>query len=199
MALTLLKHPLTSLLQSVGSIEHGHAILLNASFRAGDGKELSEASEFTVQAERNASDGAPPKVSAGRVIEEEVARLQREGATVFDVLRTLGWDETAIDSLSAEIPEEGWIEGAFKVFIKSRGKRKFISRATINEALRNIDPEDIGLNGEGRERGGIVKLSTTRAIKTDGSLKDPADAIEQIVNALREWAIAGKIDCVFDT
>ncbi len=131
------------------------------------------------------------------IIEREHARLRRDGATVFDVLRTLGWDEQAITALDHEIPADGWIEGFFKVFIKRRNRKAKISRATINEALRNIDPADIGMDGEGKERGGIVKLSMKKNVATIGTLLDPSSAKEQIVNALREWSEAGKIDCNF--
>lgn len=109
----------------------------------------------------------------------------------------VGWTPDAVDSLRREVPDDGWIEGFFRVFIKQRRGRKPISRATINEALRNIDPAEIGLKGDGSEKGGIVKLSTQRTIETVGSLMDPADAMEQIVNALRDWSLAGKIDCNF--
>ena len=83
-----LERYLTALLQSVGSLEVGTPIILNGSFRAGDGKELTEASEITIQAERNEG----PITAAGRTIVEEVlereaARMRRDGATVFDVLR----------------------------------------------------------------------------------------------------------------
>ena len=100
--------------------------------------------------------------------------------------------------MASEVPDDGWIEGFFKVFIKSKRARKPISRATINEALRNIDAADLGLRGNGSEKGGIVKLSIQRHVETVQSLLDPADAMEQIVNALRDWAAAGKIDCSFD-
>src|SRR4029077_15395009 len=87
----------------------------------------------------------------------------------------------------------GAVAGFFRVFIKRSNRRKPISRATINEALRNIDPADLGLRGAGSEKGGLVKLSTQRLIRTFGSLLDPADAMEQIVNARKDWATAGKI------
>lgn len=195
-----LERYLTALLQSVGAIEVATPIILNGSFRAGDGKELAQASEITIQAERNEGPVAATKRAAvDEVLEKEAARMRRDGATVFDVLRTLNWSDEAISRLQAEIPDDGWIEGFFKVFIKQRNRRiKSIGRAAINEALRNIDPEDIGLDGDGRERGGIVKVSTRQKVQTVGSLLDPEDSIEQIVNALREWATAGKIDCAFD-
>lgn len=194
-----LERYLTALLQNVGTIQPGTPVILNGSFLAGDGKELSEASEITIQAERNEG---PLAAEAAQVVDEiverEAARMKRDGATVFDVLRTLNWNEDAIATLRAEIPDDGWIEGFFKVFIKQRNKRrKNITRAAINEALRNIDPSDIGMDGNGKERGGIVKLSSKRRVAMVGSLLDPADAVNQIVDALREWAAAGKIDCTF--
>lgn len=195
-----LERYLTALLQRAEEIEAGQAIILNSKFVTGDGKELSESTEISVAATPATNKGAPKRRDdAPRVLEREAAaEREHEQATVFDVLRTLGWSEEAINSLGAEVPDDGWVEGFFRVFIKQRRKRKPISRATINEALRNIDPADLGLRGDGSERGGIVKVSVQRDVRTAGSLLDPADAIEQITNALRDWAAAGKIDCNFD-
>lgn len=196
-----LERYLTALLQKADEFEPGQAVILNGKFTADDGRELSESSEMTVAAVPNTgAEGRRPGGAqrAAEIVENEVARAREEGATVFDVLQTLGWDAAAIDSLRAEVPDDGWIEGFFRVLIKQRSRKKPISRATINEALRNIDPADLGLRGDGSEKGGIVKLSTQRVIATHGSLLDPADAMEQIVNALREWSLTGKINCNFD-
>ena len=194
-----LERYLTSLFQQAGEIEPGQAVILNGKFTTGDGKELAESSEITVAAIPNRGAGAPPPRRAGVpvVTEHEAAQAREEGSTVFDVLKTLGWSADALERLQAEVPDDGWIEGFFRVLIKRRNRRKPISRATINEALRNIDPADIGLRGNGSEKGGIVKLSMQRDVATVGSLLDPADAMEQIVNALRDWSLAGKIDCNF--
>ncbi|WP_374526520.1 hypothetical protein [Sphingopyxis sp.] len=195
-----LERYLTALLQRAEEIEPGQAIILNGKFIAGDGKELSESSEIQVSAAATNRQGErKERPIEPRVEQREAAEArEHEQATVFDILRMLGWSEEAIDSLGAEIPDDGWVEGFFKVFIKERRRRKPISRATINEALRNIDPADLGLRGDGSERGGIVKMSVQRDIRTAGSLLDPADAMEQITNALRDWAVAGKIDCNFE-
>ncbi|MDR7058768.1 MULTISPECIES: hypothetical protein [unclassified Sphingopyxis] len=195
-----LERYLTALLQRAEEIEPGQAIILNGKFMAGDGKELSESSEIQVSAAATNRQGErKERPIEPRVEQREAAEArEHEQATVFDILRMLGWSEEAIDSLGAEIPDDGWVEGFFKVFIKERRRRKPISRATINEALRNIDPADLGLRGDGSERGGIVKMSVQRDIRTAGSLLDPADAMEQITNALRDWAVAGKIDCNFE-
>lgn len=191
---------LTALLQRAEEIEPGQAIILNSKFMAGDGKELAASSEIEVSAAPTNRQGERrERPVEPRVQQREAAEArEHEQATVFDILRMLGWSDEAIDSLGAEIPDDGWIEGFFKVFIKERRRRKPISRATINEALRNIDPADLGLRGDGSERGGIVKMSIQRDIRTAGSLLDPADAMEQITNALRDWATAGKIDCNFE-
>jgi hypothetical protein len=197
-----LERYLTALLQRAGELEAGQAVILNGKFVAGDGKELSDSTEISVAAAPTTKAGEPrPRPGQQpRVVEREaVAAREHEQATVFDILRMLGWNEEAIDSLGSEVPDDGWIEGFFKVFIKERRKRKPISRATINEALRNVDPADLGLrSADGSEKGGIVKMSVQRDVRVVRSLLDPADAIEQIMNALRDWALAGKIDCNFD-
>lgn len=186
----------TALLQRDTQLEPGEAIILNAEFLAADGRELPATAEMTVSAERNEGDMLR---EAGRMLEDEAARAQREGATVLDVLRTLGWDEAAITAIQEEVPDDGWLEGFFKVVIKRRGRRQAISRATINEALRNIDADDLGLRGpDGSERGGLRKLSAPRHVEAEGTLLDPTHAVEQIVNTLMEWAVEGKIDCDFE-
>ncbi|GEP12759.1 hypothetical protein [Methylobacterium gnaphalii] len=190
-----LERYLTALFQKAGELEAGQAIVLNSKFMAGDGKELDASTEVTVAAKPNRGGQAPHEQIMGR----EAGQARDEGSTVFDVLRTLGWSGEAVESLKAEVPDDGWIEGFFRVFIKEKRRtKKPISRATINEALRNVDAADLGLRGDGTEKNGIVKLSVQRPIATHGSLLDPADAMEQIVNALREWATAGRIDCRFD-
>lgn len=192
-----LERYLTALLQRVDHLRPGQSVVLNAEFVAADGRELPGTAEMTVSAEPNR--GAELQNEVARTIEAEAARAEREGSTVFDVLRTLGWDEAAIIAIQDEVPEDGWIEGFFKVMIKRKGRRKQISRATINEALRNIDSDDLGLRGpDGTERGGLRKLTAHCQVQAEGALLDPTHAVEQIVNTLREWARQGVIDCNFE-
>lgn len=191
-----LERYLTALLQRDRQLQPGEAVILNAEFLAADGRELPATAELTVSAEPNR--GAMLE-EVGRVIEDEAARARREGATVLDVLRTLGWDDAAIAAIEDEVPDDGWLEGFFKVVIKRKGRRRAISRATINEALRNIDADDLGLRGpDGTEKGGLRKLTSTCQVDAEGTLLDPSHAVEQIVNTLRDWAAEGKIDCNLD-
>lgn len=196
----MLERYLTALLQRAGELEAGQAIILNSRFLAGDGKELDESTEITIAAEPNRGHAARPSVDAAiQTLERQAADEREKGRTVFDVLRILGWSPEALERLEQEVPDDGWIEGFFKVFIKEKKRRrKPISRATINEALRNVDPADLGLRGDGTEKGGVVKLSVQRPVKTIQSLLDPQDAMEQIVKSLRDWAATGKIDCRFE-
>ena len=93
-----LERYLTALLQGAEELEPGQAIILNGSFSTGDGKELSWSTEVTVSAVPNRGASAPAYERGGLVSEREAARARDEGATVFDVLRTLGWDAEAIKS-----------------------------------------------------------------------------------------------------
>src|SRR5690606_4803374 len=161
-----LERYLTALLQRADELEPGQAIILNSKFLAGDGKELDESSEITIAAQPNRGSGDARRREVSATLEREAAAARDQGKTVFDVLRLLGWSNDALESLEKEVPDDGWIEGFFRVLIKERRRKtKPISRATINEALRNIDPADLGLKGNGTEKGGIVKLSVQREVK----------------------------------
>ena len=191
-----LERYLTALFQKAGELEVGQAVTLNGKFLTGDGKELDESSEITVAAKPNK--GSDAKRFSEGMTEREAGSARDSGSTVYDVLALLGWGPDAIARLEAEVPNDGLIEGFFRIFIKEKRKRKPISRATVNEALRNVDPADLSLKGDGSEKDGMVKLSVQKAVQMHRSLLDPASAMNEIVSALREWAAAGKIDCTFD-
>lgn len=192
----ILERYLTSLFQNAGELEPGQRVILTGQFSAAGEKGLTELSDLTISAK--------PKYAAvqdGPVVvdeERQAGHARDEGHTVFDVLRLMGWPNEALERLEQEIPAGGRIEGLFKVFIKSKRSKVRIPRVAVNEALRNFDPAELGLQGDGREKGGMVKLSVIKDVKTEGSLLDPEDAMLKIVEALKEWAVSGKIDCRFE-
>lgn len=189
-----LERYLTALFQLAGEFEPAEIVVLNSKFSTGDGKELASASELEIKARPSQRSEAGTDYTAVT----EAGDDARKGAGVLDLLSALGWPPEAIAKLKEDVPPGGWIEGVLKIFIKERRTRKPISRATINEALRNIDPEELGLRGLGGvERGGLVKLSAHRNVEVNGSLLVPEDAMLQIVEAIKEWSRAGKIDCNF--
>lgn len=189
-----LERYLTALFQKAGEFEPAEIVVLNSKFTTGDGKELASASELEIKAQPSPASPAARDYLAVT----EAADDARKGAGVLDLLEAMGWPPEAILKLKEDVPPGGWIEGVLKVFIKERRTRKPISRATIDEALRNVDPTDIGIRGLGGvEKAGLVKLSAQRSVEVNGSLLVPEDAMLQIVEALKDWSRAGKIDCTF--
>jgi hypothetical protein len=194
-----LERYLTALLQKADELPAGKAITLDGKFFAGNGKEIDEANEIEISAQPSYGNTRPEQEDVTAISEREAATADHAGRAVFDVLQTLGWSDEAVDSLRDEVPQGGWVEGKFKVLIKQfNRKRKPIGRPTINHMLRNVDPDDLSIKGEGSEKGGIVKLSVVRPVHTVNSLLEPLDAMTQIVGALRDWAAKGKIDCRFE-
>ncbi len=194
----LLERYFTALFQQAGELEPGQQVILRGQFSAEGQKGLTEFSDLTINARpklASTADALPQMIE-----EERAAGLARdEGHNVFDILRLMGWPEQALERLEAQIPVGGRIEGLFKVFIKIKRSKLRIPRAAVDEALRNFEPSELGLQGDGREKGGLVKLSVVKDVRTDGSLLDPEDAMAKIIEALHEWAAAGKIDCRFDS
>lgn len=189
-----LERYLTALFQKAGEFEPAQIVVLNSKFSTGDGKELPSASELELRAKPS----RPDEVRRDYTAVKEAGDEARKGAGVLDLLEAMGWPPEAIDKLQEDVPPDGWIEGVLKIFIKERRSKRPISRATINEALRNVDPEELGIRGVGGvEKGGLVKLSTQRSVEVNGSLLVPEDAMLQIVEAIKEWSITGKIDCNF--
>jgi len=191
----VLERYITALFRQAGELEPDDRIVLAGKFLATGEKGLTEFSDLTL----NARPSFRARALAGdHPIDRQAAEVRDKGATILDVLRLMGWRDDALARLEAEVPEGGRVEGLLKVFIKDRRHKLRIPRAAIDEALRNVDPADLGLQGDGREQGGMVKLSVVKDIATEGSLLDPADAMVKIIEALKEWAAAGKIDCRFD-
>ena len=191
-----LERYLTSLLERSGDLPVGVPVILNASFRTGDGKSVDAPTEISITTAR--AKGASPPQKEQLVLDEKMAaEAMEKGHTVFEVLEALGWEQASIDLLRKEIPSDGWIEGIFKFFIKSRRSKRMISRTAIDEALRNFDPGDVTLRGNGTEKNGLVKLSVTKSVETKGELLVPESAMVVIIGALKDWAEAGKIDCKF--
>ena len=193
----MLERYITALFRQAGELNREERIILMARFLASGDKGLTEFSDLTLSARPSYREDLGIHATED-LFTQPAGEARDEGATVLDLLRIMGWPEDALARLEAEVPEGGRVEGLLKVFIKDRRHKVRIPRAAINEALRHFDPADLGLHGDGREKGGMVKLSVVKDIATEGSLLDPTDAMVKIVEALKEWAAAGKIDCRFE-
>ena len=188
----MLERYIAALLQQAGELEAEERVVLLARFLAAGNKGLTEFSDLTLSVRPGCHD------RPSDLFTRPAGEACDEGATVLDVLRMMGWPKEALARLEAEVPEGGRVEGLLKVFIRDRRHKVRIPRAAVNEALRHFDPADLGLHGDGKEQGGMVRLSVVKDVATEGSLLDPTDAMLKIVEALKEWAAAGKIDCRFE-
>ncbi|MBT2131240.1 hypothetical protein [Aliiroseovarius lamellibrachiae] len=189
-----LERYLTRLLQDAEEMEPGKHILLNAKL---EGKVRSvkalEVSPRRIQ-KHSTSEASDPTVSS------TAGSAESEGSTVFDVLQLLGWSQEDLMKLEDSVPDDGWIEGMFKVAFKRKGRKSTsVDRKILETALRNVDANSIGLLGEGaKERGGTIKLSKVCNIPTEGELLNPSEAMKAIVENLRTWSTSGRIDYNFE-
>ncbi|MBN9674663.1 hypothetical protein [Salipiger bermudensis] len=193
-----LERYLTRLLQDSGELEPGHPVILNAKLEGGS--TVNEVSELFVSPQRSMSSDQVDTTS-----ERGAGSAEGHGTTVFDVLETLGWSHEEIESLQAGLPEEGWIEGTFKMVFKQKAKKRAakaaVARKQLEEALRNHHPASFGLRDPSgsTEKKGLARLAEKRDVHTVQDLLDPEDAMRVIVGLLRSWSTSGKIDCDFQS
>lgn len=189
---------LTQLLTQTERLQPGQTVILNAQFSADAGRQVTQATEVQVTANR--ANRAPPVDGVPVVVERDVEQAREQGNSVIQVLEVLGWSPQDIENLMREVPPGGWLEGFFRFFIKSRQTKKSpMQRAVLDQALRNIDPANVVILGKGkREKDGFTKLTSPRAVETVGSLLNPTSAIQQIEAALRDWAASGAIDLAIE-
>jgi len=186
-----LERYLTRILQDSEEFEPGQTIVLNAKLEG----ELRKIDKLTMVPKRSASSNVSPDASEDS---RAMADADGEGGSVLEVLGVLGWSASEMADLTAQLPPEGWLEGRFHVMFKQKRKRLSVDRAAFEEAIRNLSPGAIGLNGGGSEQGGLKTLSERTHIDTIGTLLDPEEAMAAIVKTLRKWSARGDVDIRFD-
>lgn len=187
-----LERYLTRLLQDAGEMEPGETVILNTRLEGTIGK----VKELTV-----APISSTPSSDEPVVISSDAASVEGKDATVLDVLELLGWSVDDISNLQSSLPEDGWLEGLFKVAFKRKGRRSApVDRSMLETALRNLDPASVGLLGPDgiREKNSLIKLSYKTKVIQVGELLDPEDAMKAIVQTLTKWSEKGRIDCDFE-
>ena len=188
-----LERYLTWLLKDIGNIlkDEGR-ISLNANFKTTEDKTTEDKYRPQAPKEIVIRAKSEPKIGTAR---DFVQKAQGIGEKVLAVLEVLGFDDSSIKQLAKDVPDEGILEGDFRVFIKKGHRKEEFSTDTVDYALRNIDSEDLEIIGKGGTlSGGLFKLSEEVSVKSTGSWLDSQDAIQQIKGQMELWANEGKIN-----
>lgn len=135
---------------------------------------------------------SPEEIKSSRLVRREKGISK---ATVLDILKVLGIGDEAGDDLAKSVPDDGTLEGEFRVFIK-KGRFKWnFDKDTLDHAFRNIDDENPKWSGKsGKISDGMLYLAETVQVEATGSWLDAENAIEQIVEQMYRWAKQGRID-----
>jgi hypothetical protein len=100
-----------------------------------------------------------------------------------------------VQKLLESVPDDAKLE--VDVHIGYRTRKRSISRAPMQEALRNLPEGEITAVGrDGRMVGGDIRLSHRVSVLKSGSLLDPQDVIRALREAHKYFVDNGKIDRV---
>ncbi|WP_125953919.1 hypothetical protein [Novosphingobium sp. MD-1] len=187
----------TWLLKDITSgLEAENFIALNAktAFAASDLAKVGPAKGLTVHAnsnpvpERATSDTLPPS-------RDFKTKRKGKGATVIEVLKLMGLGEDTIESIRADVPPGGSLEGDFLVFIKQGKRKRPISLGTLDHAFRNTTPGEIDIQGKGTAVRDNLQSRSEPVRVTEGPLGlDPNEAIEKIIEVLYRWGEQGVVN-----
>ena len=195
---TWLERYLTWMLKDITSHIEGESVIhldQKIELAEPDAARLGPAKALTLHAspEQRPTDGAT--TDTAEPSREFRTKRRGKGTTVVEILRLLGLGEDTIESIRADIPAGGSLEGDFLVFIKRGRKREQISVGTIGHVLRNTDPTDIAIERRGsKARGNLQTLSEPVRVQEAPMGLDPNDAIESIVAMLYRWNKLGVIN-----
>lgn len=175
----------------------GH-VLLQAQFDAEDvGGDLDDISEIIVGGLPGVSTAVvePPKqvpAIAESDTYREIAARKPWPERAMDVLKAVMNSEADLEELLESIPAEADLQVSVRIGYKSK-KRK-VSRAPMQQALRNLPEGEIkALGKNGRQSGKDVRLSYPARIATKGSLLEPGDVVRALREAYSYFVSNGKI------
>jgi hypothetical protein len=125
---------------------------------------------------------------------KEVGEKRSWQQKAVEVLRAVMNSEADLQKLLAEIPDEASLQVSVHIGYKTNRRRK-ISRAPMQHALRNLpDGEITAIGRNGKRIGNDIRLSYPAHIKKIGSILDPSDVHRALLEAYNYFASNGKID-----
>ena len=172
-------------------------VILQARFDAADvGGDLADIEEIIVGGTAAVSHFDVPRgpgVAAGGI--EKYQKLTRRKPLfdrAFDVLLAVMNNEADVRKLLESVPEGADLEVSVHIGYKAR---KEVSRAPMQEALRNLPEGEITARGrDGRMTGNDIRLSHRVSVLKNGSLLDPDDVIRALREAHKHMVDNGKIE-----
>nr|WP_321512612.1 hypothetical protein [uncultured Hyphomonas sp.] len=174
----------------------GH-VILDAKFDTDDmGGNLDDINEIVVggtgAVEAAATSSVKPEF---RDVERrtDVGERRPWGQRALDVLKAVMNSEADVQKLLEEMPEGADLDVSVHIGYKSK-KRK-LSRAPMQRALRNLPEGDITAKGRfGKQSGKDIRLSYPARVLTKNSLPDIEDVRAKMWDAYEYFVKNGKID-----
>ncbi|MGO9399723.1 MAG: hypothetical protein ACLP19_18040 [Xanthobacteraceae bacterium] len=180
--------------------ETGHVILQSKFDPAEVGGSLDDLQEIVVGgraptaaeiAAKAPAPEAPPPGSAESY--HKIGTRKPLWGRAMDVLRAAMSNEADVQKLLESVPPEAELDVSVHIGYKAR--KAHISRAPMQEALRNLPEGEIRARGPGgRMSGNDIRLSHPTSILKTGNLLDPQDTVRALREAYRHFVDNGKID-----
>lgn len=176
----------------------GH-LLLTAKFDSDEiGGDLEDVREIIVGG-TGVVEAAPARLTVQpgqeREVEQHVdVRAQRSwGRRALDVLYAVMNNEADVQELLESIPAGADLD--VSVHIGYKTKRRQVTRAPMQQALRNLPEGEVTAIGKsGRMTGRDIRLSYPVRVLSTGSLLDPADVRAKLYSAYEYFVANGKIE-----
>ncbi|MGC4252657.1 MAG: hypothetical protein QM605_14625 [Sphingobium sp.] len=177
---------------------NGH-VLLTAKFDSDEvGGDLEDVKEIIVGG-TGAVEAAPARLPHEPAQEREVDQHVDVGARrswgerAIDVLRAIMNNEADVQELLESIPEGADLDVSVHIGYKTRRRR--VSRAPMQQALRNLpDGEITAIGKHGRLTGKDIRLSYPVRVISTGSLLDPNDVRAKLRSAYDYFVENSKIE-----
>ena len=136
---------------------------------------------------------APPE----RIVEtdayRELATRRPWHERAIEVLKAVMTNEADVSKLLQSIPPDADLQ--VSVHIGYRTKRRRVSRAPMQQALRNLPEGEIKAVGKtGQISGTDIRLSYPARVQTNGNLLVPDDVVRALWEAYEHFVNNGKID-----
>ncbi|WP_296715607.1 hypothetical protein [Tistrella sp.] len=178
--------------------QNGH-VLLTAKFDSDEvGGQLDDIREIVVGGTgvvEAASTRLPQEPVAEREVGQhiDVAARRSWGQRAVAVLRAIMNNEADLQELLQSIPEDADLDVSVHIGYKTKKRR--VSRAPMQQALRNLPEGEITAVGkDGRLTGKDIRLSYPVRVLSNGSLLDPTDVRVKLRAAYDYFIENGKIE-----